>query len=187
MRLWPFKLSAGLCVAASGAGRKFSIYTQLTDRDSDSACRVTVFLFLQKQHSTLSKILHTAAHQPICAVSPPISSKILVLKGLANPLATVHLCSIAEWLTTLTVKRRGKKGKNKEEEDRLVSLPPSLCRNFMPLISSFSITEGSFHCCQLDGSLYVLHPTPTHRSLSLSSLSLFRRCVFLFVSPHSPF
>lgn len=32
----------------------------------------------------------------------------------------------------------------------------------------FSITKGSFHCCQLNESLHVLHPFPAHHSLSLS-------------------
>lgn len=123
-----------------------------------------MFSFLLKQPSTLSTILHIAEYKIICAVSPPIPSQIFVLKGLANLLATMLLSSIAEWLTIV---RRRKK--NKEEEDRLVSLPPSLCKNFLPLISSFfSITKGSFHCCQLNESLCVLHPFPTHYSLSLT-------------------
>lgn len=45
----------------------------------------------------------------------------------------------------------------------------------------FSVTKGSFHCCQLNGSLYVLHPIPTHHSLSLS-LSL---CLSAAVSSSS--
>lgn len=32
----------------------------------------------------------------------------------------------------------------------------------------FSITKGSFHCCQLNESLCVLHPIPAHHSLTLS-------------------
>lgn len=78
--------------------------------------------------------------------------------------------------------------KNNEEEDKLVSLPPSLCRNFLPLISSFfSITKDSFHCCQLNESLCILHPIPTHYSafsLSLagdvSSSSFFSLCILPF-------
>lgn len=49
-----------------------------------------------------------------------------MLKGLANLLAAMHLSSIAEWLTTLTTVGGKEEEKNKEEEDRLVSLPPSL-------------------------------------------------------------
>lgn len=62
--------------------------------------------------------------------------------------------------------------KNNEEEDKLVSLPPSLCRNFLPLIFSFfSITKDSFHCCQLNESLCILHPIPTHHSVFSLSLA----------------
>lgn len=66
----------------------------------------TVSLSLQKQHSTLSTILHSAEYKTICAVSPPIPSQIFVLKGLANLLATMHLSSIAEWLTIVGKKQR---------------------------------------------------------------------------------
>lgn len=87
--------------------------------------------------------------------------KTLCSRGLANLLDTMHLSSIAEWITTLVViyiyKKKNKVGeeKNKEMENSLVSLPPSLCRNFMPLISSFFNNQGLFHYCLLNDRLYL--------------------------------
>lgn len=91
----------------------------------------------------------------------------------------MHFSSIAEWLTTLTV------GKKREKQRRgrhaCFSAPIALQEFYAFDFFFFSITKGSFHCCQLNGSLYVLHPIPTHHSLSLS-LSL---CLSAAVSSSS--
>lgn len=69
---------------------------------------------------------------------------------------------------------------NKVEEDRLVSLLPSL-----PLIFFFSfffpITKGSFHCSQPSESVHVLHPFLA----PFSVFSVFSAASFIFL--HSSF
>lgn len=92
-----------------------------------------------------------------------------MLKGLANLLAAMHLSSIAEWLTTLTTlgKKEGKK-KTKKRRTGLFLCPHPSAGIFCLWFLLFSITKGSFHRCQLNESLCVLHPIPTHHSLSLA-------------------
>lgn len=126
--------------------------------------------FQQKWHFTLGKQkkpTNTVAYKPICNVPPSISSQNLVLKGLRRPTgcyASFFYC----WVANYSNFGEKKEKKNKEAENSLVSLPPSHCRNFMPLISSFFNNQGLFYCCQLNGCLYVLHPVPTYCSLSLA-------------------
>lgn len=144
-----------------------------------------LFFPCKRKHSTLSTILNTAECKTICAVSSPVPSQILMLRGLANLLATMHLSSIAEWLTTLTTVKETNK-QNKEEEARLVSLPPPSAGIFS-LISSFSITKGFF---------FLLLPThwdfmcpssnsnpPLSCSLSLSLAASVASSLFLCISP----
>lgn len=94
-------------------------------------------------------------------------SKPLCSKGLADLLgnaASFFHCWVANCANS--IKNKVGEEKNKEAEKSPVSLPPSLCGNFMPLISSFFNNQRLLHSCQLNGCLYVLHPIPTHCSLS---------------------
>lgn len=58
-------------------------------------------------HSAKSSTLQRTNQFVLCRLLFLLRSSCL--RASPTPLATVHLCSIAEWLTTLTVKRRGKK------------------------------------------------------------------------------
>lgn len=118
-----------------------------------------VTFYTQKTNKQTNKNTNTVAYKPICDV--------LVLKGFADLLDAMHLSSIAEWLTTLTVEKKEKK--NKEAEKSLVSLPPLHCRNFMPLISSFFNNKGFFTVASSMGAyMSFIQFQPTALFLSLS-------------------
>lgn len=153
---------------------------------------MTFWLDTKHQYSILRKKkkhfkkthVHRAAYKVIYAALFLISSQSPVLKGPRQPAGfqvSFFYCWVANYANSILKKNiiTVREEKNKEEENSLVSLPPSLCRNFMPLISSFFNNQGLFHYCQLNGRLYVLHPIPTHQSLSLA--------VFCFPFPFPSF
>ena len=74
------------------------------------------------------------------------------------------------WMANYSIggkKKEKKRGKTKTERTGLFLCPHHsagiLCLGFL----LFSITKGSFQCCQLNWSVCVLHPIPTYHSLSL--------------------
>lgn len=124
--------------------------------------------FQQKWHFTLGKQKNPTKHKNCsmqtnlwCVAFYFFSKPFTQGASPTNWVPSFFYCWVANY-------SNGRKKRKEKQRVSLVSLPPSHCRNLMPLISSFFNNQGLFQCCQLNGCLYVLHPVPTYCSLSLA-------------------